>query len=137
MLKSTGLGALAGVTAQNNLVQLLYQITGANMQLTSDQTLTKVYQTGTLWIPTAIATAWASGAFNTACAGGIYTAASKGGTAIVAAAQSYAALTGSGTGVLDAIASSGPFTATPILNLTTGNGAALTANVLIYGIVIA
>ena len=120
----------------SNVAQALFTIVGANMQSTSDQTLTKVATVNT-YIPTIISVVWVSGAFNTACAGGLYTAATKGGTAIVAAAQSYAALTGSGTSVNCAIAATGPFTATPILSLTTGNSAALTATFVVWGVILA
>jgi len=125
----------AGGLASTAVAQALFTLNGANMQLTTDQSMVKNF-TGTYWLPVAITTIWASGAFNTGCAGGIYTAASKGGTAIVAAAQSYAALTGSGTTISLAIASAGPWGVTPILSLTTGNSAALTANFVVWGVVL-
>lgn len=78
-----------------------------------------------------------SGAFGVACAGGIYTATAKGGTAIVAAAQSYAALTGANKFVdctLAAVAGTDVQTATSLyVNLTTGNTGALVANFYIFG----
>lgn len=125
----------AGGLAVGSVSQALFTLNAANMQLTSDQSLVKNF-TGTYWLPQSITVIWASGAFNTSCAGGIYTAASKGGTAIVAAAQSYAALTGSGTAINIAIAAAGPWGVTPILSLTTGNGAALTANFTVWGVVL-
>lgn len=121
--------------AQANQQQLLFVLPSADMTLTTDQAFTKLF-TGTNWIPTSIIARWTSGAFGTACAGGVYTAAAKGGSAIVAAGQSYAALTGSGTIVSAAIALTGNyFTATPILSLTTGNTGALSAKWFIYGVV--
>lgn len=127
-------GSIGGLSS-SSVSQALFTLTGANMTLTTDQTFTKL-MSGTIFVPQLITAVWASGAFNTACAGGIYTAATKGGTAIVAAAQSYAALTGSGTSVNCAIAASGPFSVTPILSLTTGNTGALTANFTIWGVIL-
>ena len=78
-----------------------------------------------------------SGAFGTACIGGIYSAATKGGDAIVAATQSWAALTGAGTAVAATIANllqTKVETATPNLSLTTGNTGALTADFFILGV---
>jgi hypothetical protein len=122
-----------GVASQNAVAKALFQLLGANMQSAADQAMTQLFS-GSIWVPTLITFTWASGAFNTACAGGIYTAAAKGGTAIVAAGQSYAALTGANTALAAAIAAAGPFANTvPILSLTTANGAALTANVVIWG----
>lgn len=78
-----------------------------------------------------------SGAFNTACLGGLYTASSKGGSALVAATQTYANLTGAGKCVdagIAAVATTDVTTAAILyFALSTGNGAALTADVLVYG----
>ena len=125
----------AGGVPASSTAQLLFQFLGANHAITTDQTFTKVFS-GTIWTPLSITDTWVSGAFNTACAGGIYTAAAKGGTAIVAAGQSYAALTGAGTALNAAIAASGPFSVTPIFSLTTANSAALTGNLFIWGVII-
>jgi hypothetical protein len=127
-----GIAALAPASA----MQKLFVLNSANLTLTTDQTMTQVFA-GTFYVVQVIGVVWASGAFGTACAGGIYTATAKGGTAIVAAGQSYAALTGSGTAVNDVIAAAGPFNATPIyFSLTTGNTGALTANVSVWGCVL-
>lgn len=115
--------------------QKLFSISAADMELTTDQQFTKLF-TGTLWIPTQIVAVRASGAFGSACAGGIYTAASKAGTAIVAAGQSWAALTGANTTVLATLATQAGQTATPYLSLTTGNTGALTATIYIYGVIL-
>ncbi len=115
--------------------QRLFSLSGANMTLTTDQQFTKLF-TGTLWIPTQIVAVRATGAFGSACAGGIYPAASKAGTALVAAGQSWAALTGANTSVLATLATQAVQTAAPYLSLTTGNTGALTANLYIYGIIV-
>lgn len=112
----------------------LFQLRGANMQLNTDQPFTKLFQ-GNLWDPQMIVFNCISGAFNTACAGGIFTGAGKTGSAIVAVGQSYATLTGVNAQTHAAIqANNVTFTATPILSLTTGNAAALVADVFIYGL---
>jgi hypothetical protein len=116
--------------------QRLFSISGADMTLTTDQAFTKLF-TGTLWIPTQIVAVRATGAFGSACAGGIYPAAAKAGTAIVAAGQSWAALTGANTSVLATLNTQAvQTTILPYLSLTTGNTGALTANIFIYGVVV-
>jgi hypothetical protein len=117
-----------------NTLQLLFYLPQADMTATTDQTTYQVFS-GTLYIPKYIDVLRRSGAFGTACAGGIYTAASKGGSAIVAAGQSYAALTGANKTVPAAIAITDTvFSAIPILSLTTGNTGALRADVYIWGV---
>jgi len=73
----------------------------------------------------------------TTAAGGIYTAASKGGSAVVAAAQVYSALTAAskfkaltlaGTALTDVINQANLY-----FSLTTGQGAAATADIYVYG----
>jgi hypothetical protein len=109
----------------------------ADMTVTTDQSFVRVAGF-TNWIPTYIVAIRASGAFGTACAGGIYTAAGGGGTAIVAAGQSWANLTGSGKIVIATLnaGTTDAFTATPILTLTTGNTGALTANLYVFGLIL-
>ncbi len=114
-------------------MQRLFQLLGANMQLTTDQQFTKLFG-GTLWDPYFIVADWQSGAFNTACAGGMFTGANKTGSAIVPVGQSYSALTGATTQQNCTVqASAVTFSVTPYLSLTTGNAAALTCNIYIYG----
>lgn len=74
----------------------------------------------------------------TTAAGGIYTAASKGGSAIVAAAQAYTTLSALATGLDLTIAAAGaqPLTTTPILALTTGQGAASLVDLYIFGFIV-
>ena len=103
------------------------------MQLTTDQVFTKIFQ-GVLWDPQTIVCNWISGAFNTACTGGIYMGASKTGTIVTPASQTYSGLTGANTQQNLAIqAFTTTFSTAPILSLTTGNGAALTCDIFIYG----
>ncbi len=118
--------------------QLLFRLTGANMNATTDQAFVPY-----LWTPGAqflierIRVVNASISLTTA-AGGIYTAAAKGGNAIVAAAQAYSALTGPTIGLDLTIAAvgNGLQTATPILSLTAAQGAAATADFYVYGSII-
>ena len=113
---------------------LLFQIQGANFQLTTDQQLTRMYA-GANYAVTAILARQRSGAASVTCAGGIYDAASKGGNAIVAAGQNWVTLA-SGVMVTAAVASLGATTVlanTPYLSLTTGSTAAITADVYVYG----
>lgn len=113
---------------------LLFEIAGANFQLTTDQPLFQVYA-GTSYAVTEVVARRRTGAASVACAGGLYDAASKGGNAIIAAAQSWVTLA-SGVIVkaaLAAIDATTLFTATPILSLTTGSTAAITADVAVYG----
>jgi len=72
-------------------------------------------------------------------AGGIYTAATKGGTAVVAAAQTYATITGANQGMFLTLSPAGNQNLTAqtlYLNLTTAEGAAATGAVRISGFVL-
>lgn len=117
------------------VLQLLFRLTSANMNVTTDQAFVPY-----LWTPGAqflierIRVVNASISLTTA-AGGLYTAASKGGNAIVAAAQAYSTLTGATIGLDLTVAAvgAGAQTATPILSLTTAQGAAATADFYIFG----
>lgn len=108
----------------------------ADLQSIADQTMTKI-GSFTTYIPTKIVGVRISGGVTVACLGGIYTGATKSGTAIVAAAQSWVAVTGA-LGFTDAtIASLGTaLTATPIFSLSTGSTAACAADILIYGVIL-
>jgi hypothetical protein len=117
---------------------LLFVIRGANFQLTTDQPLQRTLGF-TNYVPTKILAKHVSGGASVACAGGIYTAASKGGSAIVAAAQSWLNLTGAGKIVdatLAAVVGTDVRTETPILSLTTGSTAAVTADVYVFGVIL-
>lgn len=129
----TGMSGMSATDQQRVGSQLLWVIRSADLTLTTDQSLTKVF-TGTNWAPTAIYGVRKTGAFGVAALGGLYTAASKGGNAIVAASQSWAALTGANTSVLATLALTGIQTSSVLyLSLTTGNTGALTSNVLVFG----
>jgi hypothetical protein len=107
------------------------------MQLDTDQALTKVFN-GAAYIPTRIYAVRKTGGVTVACLGGIYTAASKAGTAIVAAGQSYAAVTGTLGFIAATIAAlTVGFTANPLyLSLSTGSTGACTADIFVYGLII-
>lgn len=119
--------------------QLLFVGRSLNMAVTSDQALTKMVG-GTNYMITKVVGVRKTGAFGTACLGGIYTATSKGGSALVAAAQTWANLTGAGKAVdatLAAVVGTDAQSATTLyLSLTTANTGALTADVFVFGVVI-
>lgn len=130
-----GTGSAMGFTGAN---QLLFKLTAANMQLTTDQAFTKLF-TGTNYVITHVFANTASGGTSVACAGGIYTAAAKAGSALIAAVQSWVTLTAAGkivNAALAAVVGTDLQSATPILSLTTGSTAAATADIYIFGAVI-
>ena len=117
---------------------LLGKLIGANMNSTADQQIT-LLDNPSKFILRRIVVTNASISLTTA-AGGVYTAASKGGTAVVAAAQAYSSLTTSAL-FLDLTLSTTSSASTTVkssipnlyLSLTTGQGAAATADVYVYG----
>ena len=118
--------------------QVLFKLVGANMNVTTDQSFTPIgNQAPISYVITRIRTVNASTSLTTA-AGGIYTAASKGGNALVAAGQAYSTLTGATIGLDLTVAAvgAGLQTVTPILSLTTGQGAAATADMYIFGMIL-
>lgn len=127
---------ISSVSAANSQ-QLLFVGRGLNFQLTSDQALTKVF-TGTNYIVTAIAGVRKTGGATVVCAGGIYTAAAKAGTAVVAAAQSWIALTGALGSINATLAAlTAALSADPLyVSLTTGSTAAVTGDVFVFGVVV-
>jgi hypothetical protein len=125
-------------TQQPGIQQVLFRLIGANMNVTTDQAFVPYLWTpGQNFLIERIRVVNASVSLTTA-AGGIYTAASKGGNAIVAASQAYLALTGSSLGLDATLAAvgAGLQTATPILSLTTAQGAAATADFYIFGSIV-
>jgi hypothetical protein len=126
----------AGVSGGGvNSQQLIAVIRGANFQLTTDQVMTRVFG-GTSYTVTAVISRQRTGGASVACVGGIYDAATKGGNIICAAAQSWVTLA---SGVLVSVAvanllQTAVLANTPILSLTTGSTAAITADVLVFGI---
>lgn len=118
--------------------QLLFIGRSKDFQLTTDQALTKTFS-GTSYIITKVLAVCKTGGATVACAGGIYPAASKAGTALVGVAQSWVTLTAAGKMVdatLAAVIATDVQSATPILSLTTGSTAAVTADVFVYGVVV-
>lgn len=125
---------IASEAVSFNAERLLYFITTADMNVTTDQAFTKV-GTFTTWMPTVIRAVNASTSLTTA-AGGIYDTAAKGGTPLVAAAQAYAALTGATLGLDLTLAAYGKGVRTnpPILALSTPQGGAATAGFYVFGV---
>lgn len=118
-----------------NIQDLLFKLSGANLQSTADQAFTKIYN-GSAYQVQSIMARQRTGAASVACAGGIYDAASKGGNAIVGVGQSWVTLA-SGVIVLATLAGltgTTLLTNTPILSLTTGSTAACTADIYIFGV---
>lgn len=113
----------------------LFELRGANLNITTDQAFTKV-GTFTNYKVTSIVGRGLTGNALIA-AGGIYPAAAKAGTALVAAGQLWAALSALGKIIdLTLAALTDAQTATPILSLTTAAGGAATADVFVYGVVL-
>jgi hypothetical protein len=117
--------------------RVIGKLIGADMNVTTDQgiTIQGLNDQFTKYVVERIVVTNASISLTTA-AGGVYTAASKSG-AIVAAGQVYSALTAAtkyvaltltGASLTDVLTVS-----TIYLSLTTGQGAAATADVYIYG----
>lgn len=111
-------------------------IIGADMNSTADQAFNfAVPATARLSLRSIVAT---NGSISlTTAAGGVYPAASKGGTAIVANTQVFTALTGTAATkvnlTLASAANTTAYLATGIyLSLTTGQGAAATADLFIF-----
>jgi hypothetical protein len=116
---------------------LLGSIMAANMNSTGDQVITIPYAR---YIIRRIAVGNASISLTTAV-GGLYTAASKGGTVIVAATQLYTFLTAVAKFLdltLAAILGTDVRTeSTLYFSLTTAQGAAATADLYVYGDILA
>jgi hypothetical protein len=120
-------------------ITLIGRLLGANMNITTDQAI-PLFNGSQSFRITSIVCKNASTSLTTA-AGGIYTAVSKGGSAITAAAQAYSGITAVGTGassaltlaVVLAITFECAATQGLWLSLTTGQGAAATADFFLYG----
>lgn len=108
---------------------LIGSLAGANFNVTTDQaiTITTGYRVTKITVTNASVNM-------TTAAGGFYSEAAKAGTALVAATQVYTALT-SATVTLDCtIAAVVGGLSTVYFSLTTGQGAAATADICIYGV---
>lgn len=118
--------------------QLLFKKIGANMNVTTDQTLDFLggQLLGLRYVIESIRVLNASTSLTTA-AGGVYNATSKpAGGIIVAAAQAYSALTASTLALdltLSAFGKAVIEGAAPVFSLTTGQGGAATADILVFG----
>lgn len=129
------------VFAGSGPLVLLYKLTAADMQSTSDQAFTKIGSWNEAIVLNCIAMP-KTGAASVACAGGIYDAISKGGNAFLAAAANWVTLSatsspkvymefasfGGGTGFIKSVNTGNLW-----LSLTTGSTAACTADIMIYG----
>lgn len=124
-------------TPRDTTSQLLFVIRSADMQLTTDQALAKVF-TGTKYRVQDVIAVRKTGGASVACAGGIYDAAAKGGNALVATAQSWVALASSVNVVptIAAVAATTVLNPALYLSLTTGSTAACTADIFVFGYVV-
>lgn len=114
-------------------VVTLYRLTGADMNSTADQALTKLHNYSAFVIVRFNAV---NASINlTTAQGGFYTGAAKSGNTLVASTQAYTSLSSSAAGfALTATATGqGRQTVDPILSLTTGQGVAATADFYIIG----
>lgn len=114
---------------------LLGYKTGVNFNVTTD-TIIPITMIGTKkCLITRIVVGNASISLTTA-AGGVYTAASKGGTAVVAASQAYTALTTSAKALNLTLAVNEQYSVSNLyFALTTAQGAAATADIYVFGII--
>lgn len=115
--------------------RVLGSLRAVNMNSTADQGIT-IPAAVTKWVPTGILATNCTGTL-TLAAGGVYPAASKAGTPLVAAAQSYSALT-STTLILPMTLAAGIATTAYTINtvyfsLTTASGGTATCDVYLLG----
>lgn len=112
--------------------RILFALIGANFNITTDQPIHKMFPF-VKWRVSGIFVTNPSISLTTA-AGGIYMAASKGGVALVASTQLYTALT-TALNSLDLTLNSTDIRTedVPRFALTTGQGAAATADIYIRG----
>lgn len=118
--------------------QALFVLRSADMQSTADQAFSKQFS-GTNYVLTNVIAVRKTGGVGVSCIGGVYTGSSKGGDALVAAAQSWASLTGASTSAVASLAnlfSTKVESATPNLSLTTGSLSALTADIFLFGVIV-
>lgn len=118
---------------QFGVITTLYRLIGADMNVTTDQALVKLHNYSAFVIVRFNAV---NASINlTTAQGGFYTGAAKSGNTLVAATQAYTDLSTSAMGLaLTANATGqGRQTVDPILSLTTGQGAAATADFYLIG----
>lgn len=132
-LRSTASGIQNGVPQRTFPAA---KITAADFAVTTDQAFTWLIATPSLYVIRRVIARRVSGAFSVACLGGVYDAASKGGNALVAATQTWAALTGAGKIVdasLAAITGTAIVTASTIyFALSTANSATMTSDIYLF-----
>ena len=121
--------------ANGSGVQLLFKLSGANLQLTTDQPFAKLAG-GVNYMPIAIIARQRSGGASVACLCGIYDGAGKTGNIVAAAATSWVTLAAAVPVVVPVanLLQTALLSATPILSLTTGSTAACTADFYIFGV---
>ncbi len=118
-----------------NPTNLLGYLKAANFNVTTDQQVANLAANTKFQIRRITVMNTSVAGMSTA-AGGLYTATSKGGTAIVAAGQLYTGLTNAATGLDLTLAAPNAILLanTPLyFSLTTGQGAAATADIYVYG----
>lgn len=118
-------------------LKVLGKLIGANMNVTTDQTIPITLDQGSKFVINQILVMNTSTSL-TLAAGGVYTAASKGGSAVVAAAQVYSALTGATKMVVATLAITDTVwtVSSLILSLTVAQGGAATADIYVMGYVL-
>lgn len=117
-------------------VNLIGKLIGANFNITTDQAFTMFVPAAAKFRVTKITALNTSVAGMSTAAGGIYPATAKGGTALVAAGQAYTGLTNAATALDLTLATAAAVQAAAVklyLSLTTGQGAAATADLYAYG----
>lgn len=121
--------------APSGMTRVLGSLRGVNMNSTADQGII-IPAAVTKWVPTGILATNCTGTL-TLAAGGVYPAASKAGTPLVAAAQSYSALT-STTLILPMTLAAGIATTAYTINtvyfsLTTASSGTATCDIYLLG----
>ena len=147
-LAVTGTTTLTGAVTAASSITATGQVTGtgieqiigtklsANMNVTTDQAIPITRIGSQKYLITKIVVTNASISLTTA-AGGIYQTTSKGGTAIVANSQAYSALSATTTALNLTLAINRTYTLDNIyLSLTTAQGAAATADVYVFGVIL-
>jgi hypothetical protein len=133
------LGGTLAVTGQvtgTGIEQIIGTKIGANFNVTTDQAIPITRIGSQKYLITKIVVTNASISLTTA-AGGVYQTTSKGGTAIVASSQAYSALSATTTALNLTLAINRTYTLDNIyLSLTTAQGAAATADVYVFGVIL-
>ena len=126
----------AGQIFGTGVEQLIGTKLSANMNVTTDQAIPITRIGSQKYLITKIVVTNASISLTTA-AGGVYQTTSKGGTAIVANSQAYSALSAATTALNLTLAINRTYTLDNIyLSLTTAQGAAATADVYVFGVIL-